>query len=257
MKLTEIIDLENYPITDAGFQAKCHKTLEDNGAILLTDFLTKDALKAICDEGEAKKDLAYFTKDKHNIYISDADPKYPEDHIRNTLVTSSKGCITDDKVGVNSPLRILYDDADFRSFLATVLKEEALYEYANTLSSINLHYASEGQELGWHFDNSSFATTLLIQKPTAGGVFEYQRDTRDADKGEMNFKEVEKILAGDITPNTLSQEPGTLALFRGRNAIHRVTPTEGDVTRMLVVLAYNNKPGIALSASASKTFYGV
>ncbi|MFT4941735.1 MAG: hypothetical protein ACI88A_004805, partial [Paraglaciecola sp.] len=26
--------------------------------------------------------------------------------------------------------------------------------------------------------------------------------------------------------------------------------------RMMVVLAYNNKPGISLSASARKTFYG-
>ncbi|MCP3704490.1 MAG: 2OG-Fe(II) oxygenase, partial [Alteromonas sp.] len=43
---------------------------------------------------------------------------------------------------------------------------------------------------------------------------------------------------------------------RGRNSIHRVTPTEGDRIRMLVVLAYNTKPGIALSDSARMTFYG-
>ncbi len=44
----------------------------------------------------------------------------------------------------------------------------------------------------------------------------------------------------------LAIEAGGLVLFRGRTP-HRVTPTEGEVTRMLAVLAYNTQPGIALS----------
>jgi hypothetical protein len=51
-------------------------------------------------------------------------------------------------------------------------------------------------------------------------------------------------------------DAGTLVLFRGRDAIHRVTPVQGDTTRMLVVLAYNSEPGIALSESARMTFFG-
>jgi hypothetical protein len=35
-----------------------------------------------------------------------------------------------------------------------------------------------------------------------------------------------------------------------------VTPTIGDVTRYLVVLAYNGEPGVMLSESARQTFYG-
>ena len=41
------------------------------------------------------------------------------------------------------------------------------------LSSINLHYAKPGQELGWHFDKSAFAITLMFQPPEHGGAFEY------------------------------------------------------------------------------------
>jgi len=66
-----------------------------------------------------------------------------------------------------------------------VLDEEELHEYADALSSINLHYASEGQELGWHFDNSSFAITLMIQSPESGGTFEYVKDVRNAEKCAM------------------------------------------------------------------------
>ena len=44
-----------------------------------------------------------------------------------------------------------------------------------------------GKELNWHFDNSEFAITLLLQAPEAGGVFEYVRDLRDAEAGDMNL----------------------------------------------------------------------
>ena len=51
-------------------------------------------------------------------------------------------------------------------------------------------------------------------------------------------------------------DPGTLVLFRGRNSIHRVTPVEGDLTRILAVLAYNSEPNISLSETSRMTFYG-
>jgi len=119
-----------------------------------------------------------------------------------------------------------------------------------------VHYANRGQELGWHFDNSSFAITLLIQKPDAGSAFEYVKDFRDADANDKNYDGVDALLDGKVQPNILSMEPGTLVLFRGRNAIHRVTPNESDKTRILAVLAYNAEEGISLSESARQTFYG-
>jgi len=184
------------------------------------------------------------------------DEAYSADHPRNRDVSSTKGCITDDLIAADSPLRQLYNDALFKYFLCDVLGETALYPYADPLSSINLHYAPDGQELGWHFDNSSFAITLLVQKPRGGGLFQYVKDLRDADAGEMNFDGVAAVLDQRHPVDALAIEAGDLVLFRGRNSLHRVTPTEGDITRMLAVLAYNTQPGIALSETARMTFYG-
>ena len=102
-----------------------------------------------------------------------------------------------------------------------VLGEEALYEYADPLSSINLHYARPGQELGWHFDNSSFAITLMIQDPEAGGAFEYVSGLRDADAGEMNFEMTARVLDGEVEPRRLTMAAGTLVLFRGGRELYR------------------------------------
>ncbi len=256
MDIETIVNTESYPLADQDFRSSCHETLNRTGVILMRRFIKPVIVEAIRREGEERKHLAYFCRQEHNVYLTPPDEDYPADHTRNRIVVSSKGCITDDVIPAESPLRTLYDSEVFRGFLCSVLDESSLHEYADPLSSINLHYAESGQELGWHFDNSSFAVTLMIQEPEKGGAFEYVGGMRDADRGEMNFGGVERVLNGDILPERLNMDAGALVLFRGRNAIHRVAPVEGSRTRMLVVLAYNSEPGISLSESARMTFFG-
>ena len=254
--LADIINLEQYPLQDEDFRTDCKRVLDENGALVMHNFLNPAAITSIRNEGEVNRHLAYYTANNHNIYLAPSDPEYPIDHPRNREVASSKGCITTDQIPHESALRTLYDASEFREFMCAVLDEAELYEYADTLSSINLHYADEGQELGWHFDNSSFAITLMIQEPENGGAFEYVKDVRDADSGEMNYELAGKILDDELPTKRLSMDAGALALFRGRNSMHRVTPVTGNRTRMLVVLAYNTAPGISLSEAARMTFFG-
>ena len=248
--------ITGYPITDPEFITTCQDTLDKDGVLVLRDFLTRDALASLQTEACAGQPKAYFCAQNHSVYLSPPDPDYPADHPRNREVVSSKGCICDDDMAADSTLRELYDSDDFRAFVKGATGETSLHPYADPLSSINIHYANRGQELGWHFDNSSFAITLLIEKPEAGSRFEYVKDLRDADAGEMNYEAVSALLDGETEPQVLQMEPGTLVLFRGRNSIHRVSPNESDKTRMLAVLAYNDEPGVELSESARMTFYG-
>ena len=255
-KLSDVINLSSNPISDHNFQVDCKAALDLHGALVLPNFFSAEAIQQVKQEGEAKQHLAWFCQQKHNVFLTPPDPDFAMEHPRNREVDSSKGCITDDQISADSPLRTLYDSQAFKDFLCYVLGEAALYNYADDLSSINVHFASEGQELGWHFDNSSFAITLMIQKPKAGGAFEYVKNVRNADQGEMNIEAVDQVLNGEAAVSSLEIEEGSLALFRGRNSMHRVTPTEGDTTRMLVVLAYNGQSGVELSESARMTFYG-
>ncbi len=256
MELADIVDLTTYPIENPDFRATLRQSYQRDGVLEMPGFMTESAISSIRAEGLANKDKVYAKTEKHTVYLSPQDPAYNSDHPRNRLVTSSKGCLTDDQIAEASALRALYDSDVFRAFLCDVLEEDALFEYADPLSSINLHFAERGQELGWHFDNSSFAITLMVQPPQQGGSFEYVRDVRDADAGEMSFDAVGDILDGRTQVNQLDAEAGTLVFFRGRNSIHRVAPNEGEQTRILAVLAYNTEPGISLSESARQTFYG-
>jgi hypothetical protein len=254
--LPDIVDLYRYPLHQPALRETCRETLARDGALVMRGFLTPAAIASVRGDGERKQHLAYFCTQEHNVYLTPPDPAFADDHTRNRTVVSSKGCITDDQISQTSPLRTLYQAPVFRDFLCAVLGETSLHPYADRLSSINLHYARPGQELGWHFDNSSFATTLMIQEPEHGGVFEFVAALRDASAGDHGFDNVRKVLDGETEQQTLAMDAGALVLFRGRNALHRVTPVAGNRTRILVVLAYNAEPGVCLSESARMTFYG-
>ncbi|MBD3664065.1 2OG-Fe(II) oxygenase [Sulfitobacter sp. TSTF-M16] len=256
MSLSKIVDLATHQIRDSTYQQAGADTLDREGVLVLKDFILPNALAAMVIEAREGRKSAYFCAQNHSVYLTPPDDRFAAEHPANRQVVSSKGCICDDHIAANSPLRLLYDHPDFRGFVSGVTGQTALHPYADPLSSINIHYAERGQELGWHFDNSSFAITLLIQKPDAGAHFEYVQNLRDSVAGEMNYDGVADVLDGRAQPKVLTMEPGTLVLFRGRNSLHRVSPNESDRTRMLAVLAYNDAPGVALSESARQTFYG-
>ena len=241
---------------DPEFVERCRAELATSGALVVGGFFRPDAVTALVDESTHRQDEAFYASSTHNVYLTSSDPELPARHPFNRQVASSKGLLADDQVAAGSPLRTVYEAPEFRRFLCAVLAIDEIHPYADELSSINVHFAGRGQELGWHFDNSSFAVTMLLQGPESGGVFEYVAGVRDADQGDMGYERVAAVLDGDEPVQHLDVAPGDLVVFRGRNSLHRVTPTEGDTTRILVVFAYNSEPGIGLSASALETFYG-
>jgi len=249
------LNTARHPIGDERYAAACAATLEADGALVLSRFFTAEAIDRILDEARPREAQAFYAASTHNIYLTPPNETLPAGHPHNRQIRSSKGLIADDQIPRESPLREIYEDEDFRTFLCRVLDIESVHPYADRLSSINVHYAAEGMELGWHFDNSSFAVTALLQAPEAGGVFEYVPNMR-GDGGAGASERQAAVLDGREPVRILSFDPGDLVLFRGREALHRVTPTQGATTRMLVVFAFNDQPGVELSESALQTFYG-
>ena len=54
----------------------------------------------------------------------------------------------------------------------------------------------------------------------------------------------------------LPADPGTLAVFRGQHALHRVTTVSGPRPRINSVLTYGEHPGMKLNELTQKLFYG-
>lgn len=254
--LADVIDLAAHPVDSTEYATECRTRLDRDGALVLRSFFLPSCVERVLADAAPMESEAFYAASTHNVYLTPRDDSLPDDHAFNRQVTSSKGLIADDQIAPDSPLRDVYDDDGFRTFLCRVLGIDEIHAYADALSSINVHFSGAGRELGWHFDNSSFAVTALMRAPESGGVFEFVPGVRDSASGQLAFGAVADVLDGSVPVRTLDFAPGDLVLFRGRDALHRVTPTVGAVTRVLVVFAYNGEPHIRLSDSALATFYG-
>ncbi|MCG8360310.1 MAG: 2OG-Fe(II) oxygenase [Kiloniellales bacterium] len=258
----ELVECSRYPI-DAlesvetkDLAESCRRALEGEGACVLRNFLRPDAIEAMLGELEPLYAEAYYCRQDHNAYLDEDDPAYPPSHPRNRAQVSDKGCLADDQIPRRALLRRLYDWEALRGFIAAVLGVPRLYPYADPLGSLNLNIFAPGQQLGWHFDNADFAVTLLLQSAEAGGVYEYVPGLRSPE-GADDFEALSAILdGGRRNLRWLAMGPGALVLFRGRHALHRVTPVEGSRPRVLAVLSFDTRPGKRLTAHTQRLFYG-
>ncbi len=254
--INSIIDFKKHPINDSKYISKCNLLIKKNSLLVLENFLSKRSLSKILNEASSLEKNAFYCNQKHTILLKKQSKKINKSDPLNILMTSNKGCVPHDLISKNSDLNILYRSSIFKNFLKNVLQLKKIYPYIDNLSSINLNYYQTGQQLGWHFDNASFAITLMIQASPVGGEFEYITKGRDSNKNYIDKKLISKIINGKNKPNKLVVNDGTLILFYGRNYLHRVTPVLSDIPRILITLNYNEENNIALSENARLTFFG-
>jgi hypothetical protein len=261
----DLVDLARYPLDapeSAAYGALLRAgraRLAEDGALALPGFVTAGAVAAMVREAEALLPQAYFCAQDHNPYLIANDPDLPPDHPRNRAQTSDKGCLADDLIPADAGLRALYDWPHLRAFIAALQGVPTLHPYADPLGSLNLNVFETGQQLGWHFDNADFVTTLMIRPAEAGGIYHYVPGLRGPSGDD--FEALGRVLDGagpraGEAPRVLDMEAGALVLFRGRTALHRVTPVQAGPPRLLAVLSYDPKPGKMLTEHTRQIFYG-
>lgn len=264
-RLQDIIDMEKFPLKDEAYVTEKRTQFKKESMISFTDFLLPSVLDSLIEEANSLQHLQYCRRTEHTIFMKPTNKSLPDNHIFNRKVITSKGCTTTDHIPKDSFLQKLYHNQDFQQFIAKVVETDKIYAYKDPLSSITLHYNQDGQELGWHFDNSAFALTLLLQKPEAGGHFEYIPKIRKEEESTFGFvddieeeclDDLNEILDGNKDPERLEIEPGTLLLFKGRDSLHRVSTAYGNRQRILCVLAYNEVPNVSLPQETMKSFFG-
>ena len=254
--ISSIVDYNNHPIEDIKYIKNCNSLIKKNSLLVLKNFLSKKSLDNILNEAKDLEDKAFYCQQQHTVLLSKQLDSIDKNDPLNILMTSDKGCVPHDLLSKSSDLNILYNSDIFKSFIRKVLNLEKIYPYADNLSSINLNYYQKGQQLGWHFDNASFAITLMIQSSSLGGEFEYITEGRDSNTNYIDKKFISDVIEGKGKPNLLNVSEGTLILFYGRNYLHRVTPVQGETPRILITLNYNEENHIELSENARLTFFG-
>ena len=257
----DVVDLARYPIHEpdgAPYQAlvqSCRDQLRDRGVAQLESFLTPGAVSAMLGLTGQLMARAWASDQTHTVYFRPPDDSACPDHPQALLQRSAKKAIAYDLIPAAAPIRRLYESDDLTVFIAAVLGKPVLYRSADPLDALEIAVFSDGDELGWHFDNSEFSVTMMYAESQAGGYFDYYPWLRD--EQDEHYPEVRRVLLGE--PGgviRMPSSPGTLAVFRGQHALHRVTPVAGPRPRVNSVLTYGERPGMKLNELTQKLFYG-
>lgn len=256
-----LVDLTSYPIESkdspeyAALIEKCRAQLSEVGACVLPGFVTQSALSELIDEATDMAPSAHRSEVTGNAYLSEIDPAWTEDDPRRLVDTTVLGAVAYDQMPPTSKIRAMYKWDALMEFLADALGKERLYRYEDPMGALNIAVMKDGDYLRWHFDQTDFVTTLLLQSAESGGEYEFVPMIRN--KISENYPQVKAILQGAREGViTLEIMPGSLVLFEGRNSLHRVTRIEGNRLRLIALFGFDTKPGTISSAYLRRIRYG-
>jgi hypothetical protein len=255
------VDLRAYPILDldgAGraLVLRCRAELAATGACELPGFLSHEATERMVKESETLVGTGHFAETRATVYLGLPDPELAKEHPRGRLGgRSAVEAIAYDRVPPAHALRQFYEWDALLDFVAAALGKPKLYRYADPLGALNVAAMKAGDELQWHFDQTDFVVSIALRDGEHGGDFEYTPLIRTRD--DEHYCAVRAVLDGDRSRvRTIPMTPGTLLLFEGRNSMHRVTPIEGDIERLVALLAYDTQPDTVSSELLRRARYG-
>jgi hypothetical protein len=239
------------------------RELAARGVSVLAGFVAADVIDAMVVECDALAVEAYHQDVQGTPYLElpDADA-WPQGHPRVTWARSSVHTVAYDQFPATSAVRALYEWEPLLAFVGRILGREPLHRYADPLGALNLAVMTDGDVLGWHYDQTDFVVSLAIQSSEHGGEFENVAllrgpDFRDIDSDER-YDDVAAILRGDDTDRIVIEPmtPGTLMLFQGRRSLHGVSPITGTRPRYVALFGYDTKPDTMSSELLKLVRYG-
>jgi hypothetical protein len=238
-----IINYDRYPITDqnarAAIVARARAQLAESGSASFPEFVHPDALQNMIDEGLAKYPLAHRRDQELTINGKRDTDVGSEVGLNQRTSPYRMWVLGSDLLSPHGAIRQLYLSDEMRNLVREAVEVPALFTVADPLIDVNLTYMGDGDQHGWHFDGNEFVVSLILQVPERGGVFEYAPRALS-----LSSAEIEDILNGRSSlTRTQSVAPGTLLVFRGSQALHRVAPIKGDRRRIIALLSYHTEPG--------------
>ena len=256
----QMVNTDLYPISNlssaagSNFMRRCRRQYDQHGLCILPEFIVPEAQSLLAEEANQVSGSAYFCRSTHNAYLTDHDFDVPEDDVSRRQETTFVGSVAYDLLDEDSPLRRLYLWDPLKDFIGAVLNKKEFYRFDDPLGACSINVFVDGGEYGWHFDESEYTITLMLQSPYSGGAFEYVPGIRGlADEKERVARLLDGHREGVIE---LPFTTGTLLIFGGNNTLHRVTRVQGSKPRLVPVLCYSEQSGMQNSHRVRRLFWG-
>ena len=256
MKVTDLVNLDSYPIQDIqsptaqALVTKCRQDLDKNALCTLENFVSPETLMVMKTEIDDLLPSAYRAEHERTPYSWRYNLDFPDGHPRRALHWNRYGYLLYDQFNKMALISQLFEWPPLTEFVRQVLGFETLYRTADPYLSIVANIMQAGDELAWHFDTNDGVVSLMLQPADEGGHFEYAPYIRD--EVDENYGSIQKLFEGS---SSLADQPaieaGTFVLFKGRRSCHRVTPI-GQTThpRVNILYSFDERPGMVFSQAS-------
>lgn len=260
--IADIVDLDRYPIRDldssAGQALLSHsrQALAQENLLLLPSFIRQPAIVRLAGELLEALPNAYRRDRTIEGLGTYKDHPAPANGQQIRIANPSRQAIlAGDQIPQAGALWTLFRWQPLTDFIAAVVGVERLYRSADPLAALSATALGEGDTHGWHFDENDFVVSLLLQEPEAGGQFEVLPEART--EAGIDHDRCAAALAGTADDLRRPQlEAGTLSLFRGQRALHRVSPVSGSRQRLIALFSYDRRPGMMFSPAVHLAAFG-
>jgi hypothetical protein len=259
--IDEVVDTGCYPLDDPADSAwarvvdRARAELRAEGATVLRDVVRPGLRDRLRAEGDAVAPEAHAAVAQANVYNTDPDPGLASDHPARVALTRRNAFVARDRIPADHLVQGLYEHPGFRRLVAACFELPDVHPLTDPYAGLTLNVVAPDGDHPWHFDTNEIAVSLLTRAPEAGGTFEFCPGIRAP--GAENLAGVRAVLDGDRRPvRSLELRPGDLQLFRGRYALHRVTPVGGPTARHTAILAYSDRPGVVGSPTRTRQLFG-
>lgn len=246
-------DLESESAQSAILEARSNYLLY--GVATFPDFITKEALDSAVKDVITKSPHAFQTDTTHNVYLSSPDSSYDPTHVRNRMLPTQVSSVAFDELDSFGTIATLYSLDALSKLVGAVTGQTPCYQSCDPLGCCSINVFRQWQGHAWHFDESEFSTTLMLQKPQSGGIFQFTPRLR-SNQQDLAVDSVECAMATGENVRDLVFEDGTLSIFAGRYSLHRVTPIVGETERLVAVFAFSSQSGYMNSAQVQEMFWG-
>jgi hypothetical protein len=237
------INLVRYSLADKAAREKIvqsgREQIRHNGCATFPEFLSPDALERIVGEIDA----AFPHASRRDRMLTAYDePTGPHASIARSPTSPYRmWTVFSEQWQEGSNALATFENEELTDLVRDILELPALYRVADTKLRCVATILGDGDQHGWHFDENDFVVSLLVQKPVVGGEFEFAPNIRTDDN--PNYEVVDAIIEGAEGHTAIvPTEAGTLVLFCGKYALHRVTPVVGERPRMILLFSYDTQP---------------
>ncbi len=213
--------------------------LQEHGAVAFPNFLTQTAVAKAVEDMRSREDDAFTTNTEHTAYLKHLDTdKYPLHSIYNHPTKTIVASTAYDELPENSVLKELYTDPRLLKMVASIVlpedsqNQQQLFLSEDPLGCCSVNVFRPGYYHGFHYDESEFSVTLMLQdaEDPGSGLFQYTDPIRQK-KAPAQTNKIDSTESSDVAESDLTLElKRTADVFRDHEHDRGASSSEINTT---------------------------